>query len=70
MKTTVPLTNYEQRGHLHHFDPNTCKYVITEGWFHLTQNGLTVARRKIRGRNTYLFLALGNVTDFVPAKEK
>ena len=58
------LTNYaEQRGVLHtsNYDGD---YVTLEGWFMLSEDGLRVLARKIKGRKVWHYASESSITRF------
>jgi hypothetical protein len=65
----TPLTQYPQRGKLLHIVGGKT-YTQTEGWFSLTNDGRTVIRRKIGGRNVSAFTMVKNVVEFEKQGER
>ena len=70
VKTTheiTPLTSVPTRGYIavRKFNGDA---QIEAGWFSLTLDGKNVVRRKVGGRNTYMFWSEENVIGFVAHK--
>jgi hypothetical protein len=58
------LTDTPTRGYLTSVDSYDEVSTVT-GWFHSIPNSNGIARRKVGGRNTYLFTTQGRLIEFV-----